>query len=784
MLLQKIRLKGFLGHRGISGADGKVDFAEFDFNDSSLWLIHGENGGGKSSLWDALTFAFFKQHRGSGRENSKSFKFLIHEKETDVAEIEVEFELDSQTYRICGEIGKTKSGGATTNRILYKLNENNAEVFQDGDKKVQAWLSENLPFSFETFTSAILLRQGEADVFLKAKAPERKQILLKLLNLDFYEKLRKTAGQKYFAKKTEVENKSKKIADLPNPTDAEIELQNELVKTTKAELEKLGEQQKEKQIERKNAEDAEKYHGEIAKIEEQKSSDAELFAEAELIEKNVNHFRELEKILPLLENLWQNKNDLTEEFKNWSKSQDNVCEIKSELKKLDSMEEAKQTVKNFERKRNEKQAAKDEIIDKLSKCAIELTSLNQNLKNRNKITGKAECPFCGSELNSHSQRLQEEIESWESEIKKIEEEKENLVRKLGEAKKGFEQAEKDFQKSDENLRNLEKRQIEITVKLEAEKGKCEDLKLRVENFEVKVANCHQQIPSDWQKDKVIDDETKLEELKNEKDDLRSAEAKAANLSDAFKRGEQFKGRLEQLQKQLNEIPLEHKRIVAEVEKESAEISGQIALKNTENEQANRKVEEMQQQKIEYEKLAAEQKDEARKSRLWEKLADALGKKGLQAQIVQSAQEKVKILANDTLNKLTDGNFEIELEDIAETEELNIYVRDWRTESLRLFELFSGGERLLLAVSLAVAVGQAAHGKNTANTLIIDEGFGALDDKNRNLMTKELTRLSDVLEGARVIVVSHQNDVINKFPDRYRIGKDKEGFTEIRRNESV
>ncbi|CAN5278235.1 hypothetical protein BH20ACI1_BH20ACI1_12160 [soil metagenome] len=781
MLLQKIRLRGFLGHRGISGADGKADFAEFDFNDSSLWLIHGENGGGKSSLWDALTFAFFKQHRGSGRENSKSFKFLIHEKETDIAEIEVEFELDSQTYRICGEIGKTKRGGATANRVLYKLNEDDAEVFQDGDKKVQAWLSENLPFSFETFTSAILLRQGEADVFLKARAAERKQILLKLLRLDFYEKLRVSGTQENNKQKGKVTKLTEKLTDLPNPSDEEVNLQNELVKTTKAELEKLGEQQKEKQIELTNAKDAEKYHGEIAKIEEQKSSDAELFAKAELIEKNVARFRELEKTLPLLENLWQNKNDLTEEFKNWSKSQDNVCEIKSELKKLDSIEEAKQTVKGFKRNRNEKQTAKNELIDKLSKCEIELTSLNQNLKNRNKITGKAECPFCGSELNSHSQRLQEEIESWESEIKKIEEEKENLVRKLGEAKKGFEQAEKDFQKSDENLGNLEKRQIEITVKLEAEKGKCEDLKLRVENFEVKVANCHQQIPSDWQEDKSIDDEIVLKELKNEKDKLRLAEADADKLRQAADREKEFKGELKRLQKQLDEIPLEHQRIAAEVREELAKISGQIDLKNTENEQANRKVEEMQQQKVEYENLAAEQKEEGRKSRLWGKLADALGKKGLQSQIVQSAQEKVKILANDTLNKLTDGNFEIELEDIAETEELNIYVRDWRTESLRLFELFSGGERLLLAVSLAVAVGQAAHGKNAANTLIIDEGFGALDDKNRNLMTTELTRLSDVLEGARVIVVSHQNDVINKFPNRYQIGKNKEGFSEIIRN---
>lgn len=778
MLLQKIRLKGFLGHRGILGADDRADFVEVDFNDSSLWLIYGDNGGGKSSLWDALTFAFFKQHRGSGREDSKSFKHLIHEKETDVAEIEVEFELDSQMYRICGEIGKNKRGETTTNRILYKTGE--AEPFQDGDKKVQAWLNEKLPFSFETFTSSILLRQGEADIFLKTKAPERKKILLKLLNLDFYEKLRDSATKKHTAQKRKAAELSEKSTGLPNPTDEEIGEQNDFVEKAKNELQKLSEQDSAKQTERKHAEDAAKYRNDITEIKEQKSSDEKLFAEAELIEKNVAQFRKLEKVLPLLGILWQYKKDLARESEDWGKSRERVSKIETELEGLDSIEEAKQRVEEFRRKQKEEQTVKDGFIIELNKREIKLTSLRQNLNNRNEITGEEKCPFCGSELSSHSQRLQEEIESWETEIEKIEEEKKILDKDLKEIKERFEQTGKDFRKSDSDLRELEKRQIKLNGELVAEKGKREDLQLRVENLKAKVTNCRQQIPSDWQNHKAIDNEAELKELGREKESLRSAEAKATSLQEADDRKKEFKGELKRLQKQLDEIPAEHQRAVAEVEKELAEISERIGLKNTEIGQAKRKAEEMKQQKADYEKLFDERKQEGRKLVLWEKLSDALGKKGLQAQIVQSAQEKVKSLANETLKKLTNGDFEIELEDISETEELNIYVRDWRTESLRLFELFSGGERLLLAVSLAVAIGQAAHGKNAANTLIIDEGFGALDENKRDLMTAELTRLSDVLEGARVIVVSHQTDVIKKFPYRYQVGKNEEGFTEIGR----
>ncbi len=89
MLLQKIRTKGFLGH--LANTDG--EYVELDFADKNLWLIHGENGTGKSSLFDAVTMAFYKQHRGG----KSAFENLIHSK-TDKAEVFVEFDLRGGKY--------------------------------------------------------------------------------------------------------------------------------------------------------------------------------------------------------------------------------------------------------------------------------------------------------------------------------------------------------------------------------------------------------------------------------------------------------------------------------------------------------------------------------------------------------------------------------------------------------------------------------------------------------------------------------------------------------------
>ena len=113
--------------------------------------------------------------------------------------------------------------------------------------------------------------------------------------------------------------------------------------------------------------------------------------------------------------------------------------------------------------------------------------------------------------------------------------------------------------------------------------------------------------------------------------------------------------------------------------------------------------------------------------------------------------------------------------------MEILISDVSTGKQRPIENFNGGEKFLTAISLAVAIGQSANGQNIANTLIIDEGFGALDEKKRGLMTTELNRLSEVLQGARIIVVSYQEDVKENFANRFRLNKTDEGFINVQVN---
>ena len=83
------------------------------------------------------------------------------------------------------------------------------------------------------------------------------------------------------------------------------------------------------------------------------------------------------------------------------------------------------------------------------------------------------------------------------------------------------------------------------------------------------------------------------------------------------------------------------------------------------------------------------------------------------------------------------------------------------------------------MSLAVGIGQSIAGGRSTDTLLRDEGFGSLDEDNRGLMVEELRRLSEeVLQGGRVIVISHQEAVCDVFAPRCVVPQDADGRAQV------
>jgi DNA repair exonuclease SbcCD ATPase subunit len=73
-------------------------------------------------------------------------------------------------------------------------------------------------------------------------------------------------------------------------------------------------------------------------------------------------------------------------------------------------------------------------------------------------------------------------------------------------------------------------------------------------------------------------------------------------------------------------------------------------------------------------------------------------------------------------------------------------------------------------------------ERAVDTLVIDDGFGALDKNNRSLMIQERHRLNtEALQEGRIIIGLHQEDVCESFPNRHRLESNLEGYVKGERN---
>src|SRR3954464_11590829 len=105
MIPQRVKMSGFLSYK---------DEQEIRFDGSPLWMLSGTNGSGKSSVFDAVTYALFGHHRGG----SQSALELVN-KESNTLGVEFDFTIEKQLYRVKRTVRRQKNDKvASTQQVL------------------------------------------------------------------------------------------------------------------------------------------------------------------------------------------------------------------------------------------------------------------------------------------------------------------------------------------------------------------------------------------------------------------------------------------------------------------------------------------------------------------------------------------------------------------------------------------------------------------------------------------------------------------------------------------
>jgi len=173
-----IEVQGFTAFR---------DLQKIDLRELGLFVITGPTGSGKSSFLDAMIFALYGRVPRAGKHGMKD---LISQGLVE-ARVQLEFSVEGQAYRIARRLSRTQPQSATLERADGE--DWRSAVDGSGVRVVDDRIVELLKLSYEAFTRAVVLPQGDFHQFLRGDTGERREILSKLLGLGHYEKIAQRA---------------------------------------------------------------------------------------------------------------------------------------------------------------------------------------------------------------------------------------------------------------------------------------------------------------------------------------------------------------------------------------------------------------------------------------------------------------------------------------------------------------------------------------------------------------------------------------------------------------
>ena len=244
---------------------------DFTGQQQGIFLITGDTGAGKTTIFDAITYALYNQTSG-GERNGNMMRSQYAQPETETY-VELEFLYRGQTYRVRRnpdyKITKTlKNGKIREQKVPHsvELTMPDGTVFPEKKNATDAKIIEILGLTADQFSQIVMIAQGDFLKLLYTKSDERKMIFSKLFRTDIYWKIQENLRRKSMEMDERIQENDRafeqeKSRIMPLPEREEIPL-DELVERLR---ERLKDALKEQNLRRANVEELNK---KITKYEE------------------------------------------------------------------------------------------------------------------------------------------------------------------------------------------------------------------------------------------------------------------------------------------------------------------------------------------------------------------------------------------------------------------------------------------------------------------------------------------------------------------------------------
>ena len=418
---QKLTMQAF-------GSYGQKTIIDFTKTDQNLFLVTGDTGAGKTTIFDAIVFALYGE--ASSVSNKKEGVVLQSQYAGLELEpyVELEFtdgqEQDIYTVRRVPRHLKKITRGAAKGVGTREITGSVSLIMPDGteypQKESNGKLQEIIGLTKNQFMQVAMIAQGEFMELLRAKSDDKKKIFRRLFNTEMYEDIAVELGNRKRAKE-------KDIADI------RTRCQSEAARV------KLLSDSAENQGQDEFGQQTEVLEESLDKLKKQ-IADGEIVVIGEFLETLFQYCRVLDKKLQTAEK------DCSEAAENRDK-------------KRDEYTEAQQLQGLF--------LQLDQAESELAKCR-ELTS---EMEKKEQLAGQIQAAW---EVKASSDQLEEkrkEAESTETALRELQSQLPELLKIQKEAEKEEERAEKEQRQAQEEFSRISEK-AEKALELFRQIGEC------------------------------------------------------------------------------------------------------------------------------------------------------------------------------------------------------------------------------------------------------------------------------------------------------------------------
>lgn len=732
-MIKKVELKNWRSH-----LDSKLEFSP------GTNILLGTIGSGKTSILDAICFAFFGTFPTLQTKKVKLDDVIMNRPvEKTKAEVELQFQVEGKNYSVRRVIER---GKGTT---YSELKEEGKLLESPNTQRVTEKIEEILKVDYELFSKAVYSEQNALDYFLTIAKGQRMKKIDELLGIDKFEKARSssvTLTNKIVDRKLGIESSLSQIDEKELEKNI-FELKETISKLLtekeemKKDLEKIEEERKRMEMELQ----------ELKKVvEKMESLKMEERGRESVLEETLNVVRDMEKatkgfsresvekIIKELEGflrekeleLKNKKNSYEEFFSLFSQTRskkslteekilklktnlEKKVEIKKELDRLLSL-----TGENVEEELQKNREKLEKINSEISYTNTLVNDLNYFIQHLSSLDNK--CPVCESVLTQERKTLlikqkQEQLKNLEEKLVRLTNEKQSvseILKKIEDnAKKIGEMyfQVKDLEDLKKELEDSEKLLVELKDFLDKSKIDLEKMKGEIDGIEKEI------------KEKG-EEKKKYEFLLIQLQELEEKKKKVEGLKEEI---EKIKSKIRE-----EESKLEGKDLAAMEERVKLMISKESELR-TKFQSIDFIIQEKEARKKEQEEKLKDWEKKKKEIQTLEKLIKDL-------KIFSLALEETQIelrnnfveVVNSTMNKLWPTLYPyhdfISVRLNAEEGDYVLQLQERKGNWVNVEGNVSGGERSIacLALRIALALALAPH----LRILVLDEPTANLDAK--------------------------------------------------------